>query len=452
MAIIIPANTLASGGYAVDNSCRFDGSSAYMHKTPGGAGNLRTFTISFWVKRSSLGQMWMFQQGADNGTDTTYLRFTPTHQLSFADYSAGGEFELATNRLFRDFSAWYHIVVAVDTTQGTAANRVKIYVNGVQETSFATETYPSENYDTELNGTDLLTLCRRVDDGGSPQLYYNGYLAEAVMVDGTALAPTSFGEFDEDSGIWKPIDVSGLTFGTNGFYLDFEDSANLGNDANGGTDFTEGGLAAIDQTTDTPTNNFATANPLIYKTNLSYSDGNLNTFHTYSGNYVLTQSTFGTNSGKWYIEWKSSALGSENNFGVMLPENSQKSLNSYIGQYSGDVGYFNSGNVFSGGSNQGNIGTFTTNDIISIALNLDGSTVQFYKNGSTVGSTYSLTSGATYMFSASGYDNARVLWNFGSPSFAISSGNADGNGYGNFEYAVPSGYYALNTKNLAEYG
>ena len=474
MAIIIPANTLASGGYAVDNSCRFDGSSAYMHKTPGGAGNLRTFTISFWVKRSSLGQMWMFQQGADNGTDTTYLRFTPTHQLSFADYSAGGEFELATNRLFRDFSAWYHIVVAVDTTQGTAANRVKIYVNGVQETSFATETYPSENYDTELNGTDLLTLCRRVDDGGSPQLYYNGYLAETVMVDGTALAPTSFGEFDEDSGIWKPIDVSGLTFGTNGFYLDFENSGALGADVSGNTNnFTVNNLTAIDQTTDTPTNNFATLNPLDVSsgTAATVSDGNLTLRHGggANGSHTMLRSTLAINSGKWYCEYKQTENGGTNRFGIIDIAQSDypTGTNPYVGAFSKGYAYLSDGQK-ENNSTQASYGdSYTSGDIIGVAFDADNGTIWFSKNGTwqisatqseieagtTTNSAYSsLDTSLYYAFASSPYNNQTGSHNFGSPPYAISSGNADGDGYGNFEYSVPSGYYALCTKNLAEYG
>ena len=480
MAIIIPANTLASGGYAVDNSCRFDGSSAYMHKTPGGAGNLRTFTISFWVKRSSLGQMWMFQQGADNGTDTTYLRFTPTHQLSFADYSAGGEFELATNRLFRDFSAWYHIVVAVDTTQGTAANRVKIYVNGVQETSFATETYPSENYDTELNGTDLLTLCRRVDDGGSPQLYYNGYLAETVMVDGTALAPTSFGEFDEDSGIWKPIDVSGLTFGTNGFYLDFENSGALGADVSGNTNnFTVNNLTAIDQTTDTPTNNFATLNPLgMPSTNTTFSEGNL-TVNVASGSSFFSIPTIGVSSGKWYVEGKLVTANTAGgvyytDYGFSDRPNS-----------AGELLYASSGRVFwlsnwdskinyrTGGSTTAGLQTGKTGlsegDFFQLYLDMDNELMYWGRNGSVTNSTgisfngkESLTGEYFFAFGDQYTSGThKYSTNFGQGSIdgsAVSSYN-DVNGYGNFKYnptvSTDEGskdFLALCTKNLAEYG
>ena len=177
--------------------------------------------------------------------------------------------------MYRDVSAWYHIVVAVDTTQGTASNRLKLYVNGEQITSLQASSYPSLNFDTLINNNNAHYISGAVDTTYGTRRF-DGYMAEVCFIDGTALDPTSFGEFDEDSGIWKPISVSGLTFGTNGFYLDFEDSAALGDDVSGnGNNFTVNNLTAIDQTTDTPTNNFATLNPLNnYWSAATFSEGN----------------------------------------------------------------------------------------------------------------------------------------------------------------------------------
>jgi len=467
------ASATASTGYDVDNSCRLDGSSAYMHKTPGGAGNLRTFTISFWVKKSGLGQQWMFQQGADNGTDTTYLSFTSADQLSFDDYQSADNIQLRTNRKFRDPGAWYHIVIAVDTTQATDTNRVKMYINGTQETSFALSTYPSQNFDTKLNGTELLTLCSRVDDGGSRGLYYNGYLAEVVMIDGLQLAPTSFGEFDEDSPtIWKPIDVSGLTFGTNGFYLDFEDSANLGNDANGGTDLTEVNLAATDQATDTPTNSFCTGNPLAnFYNQTTFSEGNCKATLA-SSPYGYDIGTMGVANGKWYWEIKyTSGSGDPHNVGGFGISGKGESLtaSAFLGYQSGssstDYGYADEGgtgvlytNV--SGADTDASRSFAIGNIIGIAIDLDSGThtMTLYVNGNattTDNISSSPTSGFYFPAWSYGYSAGGAVFelNFGGcPAFAISSGNADANGYGNFEYAVPSGYYALCTKNLAEFG
>ena len=472
--IIIPANTLSTGGYDVANSCRFnDGSSDYLNRTPGSAGNLRTYTISFWVKRSSLGQMWMFQQGADNGTDTTYLTFTSTDELDFNDYDGTENIALKTNRKFRDFSAWYHIVIAVDTTQGTASNRVKMYINGVQETSFATETYPSQNFDTELNGTDLLTLCRRVDDGGSPGLYYDGYLAEVVMIDGTQLDPTSFGEFDEDSGIWKPIDVSELTFGTNGFYLDFEDSAALGNDVSGNNnDFTVNNLTAIDQSTDTCTNNFAVFNGLL-NSNGTLTEGNLKfVTSNSSSNYGYRNSSIGVSAGRWYTEIKYTSSSNQALIGIRGRNNIENVVH-YIGYYNDGWGLYINGKYYHnavGGASVQNYGVSWTNgDIIGIYLDCEDNKLYFSKNGAIMnsGTGISITdpnsvTDNVYYFSVTEWNstgNGTFEANFGTPSFSISSGNTDDNGYGNFEYSPnitgdgsAKSFYALNTKNLAEYG
>jgi hypothetical protein len=257
MPLIIPSNSVSAGGFAVDNSCRFDGSSDYLRKTfIGTSTDSKKCTMSFWSKRTATGENNRFLTaniGGSASRDSLY--FTAADEIEFfIDNATDGN--LRTNRLFRDTSAWYHVIVAIDTTQATAANRVKLYVNGIQETSFAAESYPALNYDLTGFGNSVEHTIGADDSDGGSNEYYNGYMAEAVFVNGLALAPTDFGEFDEDSGIWKPINVSGLTFGTNGFYLDFENSGSLGADVSGnGNNFTVNNLTAIDQTTDTPTNN-----------------------------------------------------------------------------------------------------------------------------------------------------------------------------------------------------
>ena len=479
MSLIIPANTLASGGFSVDNSVRFnDGDSSYMYKT-GSSGNRKTWTFSCWVKRGNLtGVQQHIIQTFPAGTGYTRVFFEDDESLSCdgTDSSAGNAFELTTNRLFRDVSAWYHIVVALDTTQGTASNRLKIYVNGTQETSFETETYPAENIDYQINRNKQLNIGRH--NGGSA--YFNGYMAEVVLIDGQQLAPTEFGEFDEDSGIWKPIDVSGLTFGTNGFYLDFEDSANLGNDANGGTDFTEVNLAATDQSTDTCTNNFATMNPLDnYYAASTFSEGNLKTVQG-SSRYAWNLSTMAVASGKWYAEVKFTTSGSYALIGI-TDRSPLQNLNDVLGSAAYDYSIYQpNGDLYNNaGLNPPNddanyAASYANGDIIGIALDCDNNKLYFSKggawsngSGSWDSTTFNASTGVVtitapastnngnYFFAAGDYESGSqptFEWNFGSPPFAISSGNQDGNGYGNFEYAVPSSYYALNTKNLAEYG
>ena len=457
MPLIIPANSI-TGGFAVDNSCRFDDGSSDGFSLSGQNGNRKTFTFSCWVKRGVFGENFLFNSRID-ASNHFLIRFTGGHQLELLNRtSASNNFILTTNRLFRDVSAWYHIVVAVDTTQSTANDRVKFYVNGVQETSFATQTMGSQNADLSLNISTATHYIGQEYTSGSN--FFDGYMSEVILIDGTALDSTSFGEFDEDSGIWKPISVSGLTFGTNGFYLDFEDSANLGNDANGGTDFTESGLAAIDQTTDTPTNNFATLNPLLGIGIGSYSEGNLK-IGGVSGNWSTAFSTIAVTQGKWYVEGKS--LSTSMMAGVISTDQAHNVINDFQGKQSRGWGYESTGRLWNNASDTVSWGsTYTTNDIIGVALDLDSNRLFFSKNGvfqnsgdhtSSTGAI-SIPSGYEWYIAYSPVDSTAQQWelNFGNPPFTISSGNSDGAGFGNFEYSVPSGYYALNTKNLAEYG
>ena len=458
-----------SNPYVVDNSCRFDGSSDnYMHKTPGSAGNRRTFTISAWVKRSDPGNHRCMIASGD-GAARDMLLFESSDKLQFSRYDSSYIYHIKTNRLFRDPSAWIHVCVAVDTTQGTDTNRIKLYINGTQETSLDTSSYPTQNFDTDWNSTEKVRVGVDTDDNAE----YNGNMCEVCMIDGSALAPTSFGEFNEDSPtIWQPKDVSGLTFGTNGFYLDFEDSGTLGNDANGGTDFTLVNLDATHQSTDTCTNNFATMNSIENTAASTFSEGNLQVL-THSGNFSYNISTIGVSAGKWYCEIKCTAQSSdENKFMVGIAGKPTASTSDFLGEntatddtisYNGTDGdYQKAGTEVSYGD------SYTTNDILGIALDVDNSKLYFSKNG-TFQNSGDPTTGATgtgaistgspstgfWHFALGDVDNNTTYTyqvNFGNPVHSISSGNSDANGYGNFEYAVPSGYYALNTKNLAEYG
>jgi len=455
------------GGYEVANSCRFNrADGAYMHKTPGSAGNTgnKIYTFSTWVKRGGIATEQALLRTKDGSAVENVMRFNAGGELLL--YATGGAANLVTSAKYRDPSAWYNIIYAVDTTQGVAANRVKLYVNGTQVTAFATETYPNADVDMKICDATLhIVGANWTDDRDGDGDYY---LAETVLIDGTQYAASDFGEFSEDSpNIWMPKDVSGLTFGTNGFYLDYEASANLGNDANGGTDLTEVNLAATDQATDTPTNNFATFNPLKFSFEDSavrdptYSEGNLVALHHESGHKCPAFSTIAANSGKWYCEVK------------WLAVNGSYTVNQYTGIVNIDaavianwnvLGYFyrGDGTQFLVGSGSSFGATYTTNDIIGIFMDLDNSKLYFSKNGvmqnsgdPTSGSTgtgaISLAANTYYAFMTEDYNNGKTSLNCGNPTFAISSGNADADGYGNFEYD-PQGYYALCTKNLAEYG
>jgi hypothetical protein len=221
------------GGYSVDNSAVFnDDDTEYLTRTPGSAGNTKTWTVSFWRKLGKITTSSVKDTLFSARSANPYLLCqtndnSPIGSLIFAQYNGSGyDFNLATDMIFRDSHAWYHIVIAVDTTQATDTNRVKMYVNGSQVT-FGTASYPSQNLDTYWNTTYEQRL--GMDFGSRPM---DGYLSEFVCIDGSALDPTSFGEYDTN-GVWRPVDVSGLTFGTNGFYLPFTDSTFLGVDGNG---------------------------------------------------------------------------------------------------------------------------------------------------------------------------------------------------------------------------
>jgi hypothetical protein len=473
MPLILGANSV-TGGYEVDNSLRFDdGSSDSLTRTPSSNGDQKIWTFSGWVKRGNLSSYQYLLSAYYGGSDRyTTINFEDDDKLLIYGgvYTTGASttvsFNKKTSQVFRDVSAWYHIVVAVDTTQATASDRIKIYVNGSQITSFATNTDPSQNDDTFFNVTTTGNQVGAVNSGS----YYDGYMSECVFIDGQQLDPTSFGEFDEDTGIWKPIAISGLTYGTNGFFLKISKIVqHLGDDSSGnGNDFTVNNLTSIDQTTDTPSNVFSTMSPLIPQNPSStwtFSDGNTTT--TSVNTVSIALSTLGFSKGKWYWEVK---VGAEVPAGLMVGIAKEGiNINSaFLGEDAFGYAYFVTGNKYNNG-NQGAYGDAMTNgDIISVAYDADNGTIWFARNGTwqnsatqieiengtTTNSAFSgLDTTATYFFSlGNGGSTYTNYANFGNPPFAITTGNEDADGFGNFEYDVPSGYFALCSKNLAEYG
>jgi len=467
VSFILPGNS-ASDSDLVTNSCRFNkASSDHLSITPSSAGSLQKYTFSCWVKRSTLGaNASLFGARVDANTNF-FITFRDDDDLYIKNKIGGTTKTLITNRVFRDPSAWLNVVVAMDTTQGTASNRTKIYINGVQETSFSTEEYPAQNGNTAVNQTVEHNIGDDVSDSG----FFNGYIAEAVFINNAQLAPTSFGEFDSDSEIWKPIDVSGLTFGTNGFYLQFkqsgtsQNSSGLGADTSGNDHhFAVNNLTSVDQSIDTCINNFATLNPLnrrLTSNDPTYSEGNLKltgqTANGQNNNAIATIQHL--TSGKWYFECKAT-LAANGNFGIGISDN-PVGTNGNAASDSYYLYYDKGGSIVYGTGSSASTASYgnsyTDGDIIGVAFDLDNGNIYFYKNGTIQNSgTAARTDLVTQMvegYTPIGFNNKGAMeFNFGSPSFAISSGNADDNGYGNFEYAVPSGYYTINTKNLAEYG
>jgi len=455
MSLIIPANTLASGGFSVANSVRFnDGSSDNLSRSTGTPSSRQKFTFSTWIKLSSVsGNRSIFNIETDGNT-TLFFMIKNGDQLHFVDYNSSAEqAKLTTNALYRDPSAWMHVVLRLDSTQGTNTNRCRLYVNGSEVTSFSATVYPSQNYNFTNNVGNT-----RIGVSQGNANYWDGYMAETVYCDGQSLAPDQFGEFDSDSNIWKPIDVSGLTFGDEGFYLDFENSGALGADVSGNTNnFTVNNLTAIDQSTDTCTTNYAVLNSLKFSAG-TLSNGNLE-LDSSSASWKNRYSTIGVSSGKWFMEFKMGSISADQS-GVAIVSDITLDGNSPGSDATRSPAIqYNSLNIkfVNGTATSSYFSAMSTNDIIGIALDMDNGTVQFYRNGSTTGSAIDLsdafsTSQYPLFFCGTVYNTRDLQANFGSPSYSESGGETDGNGYGNFANAVPSGYYALNTKNLAEYG
>ena len=468
MPSILGANTLSSG-YDVANSVRFnDGDNARISKTFSSAGNSDTWTMSAWVKRSTLGaNSSIFTcNGLGAGAQKGTIRFDSSDKISAYVLFAGSAWHYITSdAVYRDTSAWYHVVVRCDTTQSTNTDRLRLYVNGTLQT-LSGSTYPDQNEDTFFNEAEEHQVASLIDETED----FDGYMAEFCWIDGSSLAPDQFGEFDSDSGIWKPIDVSGLTFGTNGVYLDFEDSSDLGKDASGNSDWTATNLAATDQSTDTCTNNFATLNILDpVQSDATYSEGNLKWATTTDGHFFWGRSTIGVSTGKWYAEFKATSIAEHSYVGIVNngPEDNTTVIAGGGGAATTTGAYewaykTSDGQIYNtdGGSSYGN--TYGDGAIIGVLLNLDDNEISFSKDGTVQnsGTAVSITAAAStphgfYFFAvADGTSGTSATFeaNFGSPPYAISSGNADANGHGNFEYAVPSGYLALCTKNLAENG
>ena len=452
--IILPANTL-SGGYEIDNSCRFDGASAYLSDTLGTPTNNKIYTFSCWVKRAKLAQYSvMFNAGGQR--DCLRFRGDNDHLHFFTGEATTGGLE--TNRVFRDIAGWYHIVCAVDTTQATAANRVKLYVNGVQETSFAVTNYPAQNYTNVINSA----VEHRIGKASNVyDEYFGGYIAEVFFIDGQQLTPTSFGEYDEDSPtIWKPKDCKDdLTFGNNGFYLNMSSSSELGTDTSGNSNtFAETNLDATDQATDTPTNNFCTINPLYkWYAAATLSEGNCKVVDT-SGGWAGAKGTIAVSKGKWYWEIKLSGTMANHQHGVQeINVEGASAINP--GNLTGTSSFYNhdGGEIITDGSaTTSDYGTLDSGDILGIALNMDGGSygqITIYDQNSAIASNINLSSSSDYVIPASFILSSTAEFNFGGcSSFTISSAANDENGYGNFEFAPPSNYLALCTKNLATDG
>ena len=482
VAFILPTNSV-SGGYEISNSVRLIADRKLTNNPGGGSGDdgSRTiFSISMWVKRSQLGlgsgsnQNCFISASATNNFYNS-IKFNPDDKIQINLVNSGSDQdEIVTNAQYRDTNAWYHLFFAFDKTQAAIANGVKLYVNGVLQ-SFGTTTYAqNQGYHFSRPGKTTAIGRNQVDSSS----YFDGYIAEVHFIDGTAKAHTDFGKTD-DNGVWVPIEYDG-TYGTYGYFLEFqqtgtsENSSGIGADTSGNDEhFARTGILATDIVEDTPTNNFLTWNSLYTNSRGVFAAGNLQVTTNVQGSEPYGQVEFGNfhvNSGKWYWEVEVVQVGSGGSLGLGMSEKAFTGI--YVnghnnGGSSGNVRYaHNNGNIGMGSSTAGTGATYTDGDTIMFAMDLDNSKFSTGKNGTwnnsqdpsdnTNAFTLAATSSGDYWTPWISKDdtnnNAKVYLNTGNPVILNDSDNSDSAGIGRFEYAVPSGYFALCTKNLATYG
>ncbi len=495
----------------------------FFSRTPDSNSNRQTFTYSTWIKRTELGINGAILDAYQDGSNFFLLQFDTSDRFVVYQIDSGTDYGFHYTRRFRDIAAWYHIVFVSDTTNGTAADRYQLYVNGERISNSDVDTdygTPPLNYNNNLNSTILHHIGKR----GDGAIYNSCYLAETHLVDGTALAPTAFGEYDSASGIWKPIEVD-VTHGTNGFYLDYADAADLGDDESGnGNDWAENNIAAADQAADIPTNSFCTLNPISYNVPYTSSEGNTKYVKS-DGTYGMASGTHYVGAGKWYWEVKATDFGTYSacHFGILdaakttvsadergYEDPSLAATNPEILVMSGAPNNWvmnSTATITNNGAMSSVDYTFNEGDILAIALDMDNGAFWFGNsrysgvangsfwvapggtstsgsvattdpsngnyalvgdgggtnngtpnfNGGTITGGSLLTAGFTLVTPIIGayHDSYTVTLevNFGGfTSYAEDGGYADANGHGNFAYAVPSGFYSLCSKNIAEFG
>ena len=470
----------ASGGsddfysYQIANSVRMSKSGGSTLKiTAGTPTSGKTFTYSWWWKRYSV------TDTATNSTNVftagtggaTYVFFTFTNgstmQANF-NFTGGnfGDNRIETDMLFRDTSAWYHCVLRFDSTQSTASNRVRLYVNGVEPTyadaSVQTAIAQDGTY-SFMNQSGVVQSWGGLSGVGTGSEGVDVQLADVILCDGQSYAPTEFGE--TKNGVWIPKDPSGLTFGNNGYYLKFTNSSDFGEDFSGNNnDLTAANLATHDQMLDTPTfgssngGNYCTMNPLNSGSNNTFSEGNLKVVSTGGGCTALGTMSLVTGH-KWYFEGK--CTGSGNNWIGIIEENGYTNSANTNSSIAGSASfntylYAHNGSIYYGSSSTATGATFSTDDIIGVLVDLESATntIQFYKNGAAQGSAFNLTgTGINYTpMSDRGSSTGNGFWfNFGQEgTFGTGSGggNSDVNGYGSFYYNDGASAKAICTGNL----
>jgi len=440
----------ASPDYQISRSLRFNSAdSAYLNRTPGSASNRKTWTWSGWIKRSKSGDFRTIFSAATDTSNLTIIRFHSDDRIEIRSATSGSTvFQLLTTQVFRDYSAWYHFVVSVDTTNTNGGDRVRFYVNGSEVTTFDTDTNPTQYADSWVNNNILHEIGRQANNASN--YYQDGYMTEINFIDGQQLTPASFGYTESSTGVWTPLQYTG-TYGTNGFYLNFADNSNttaatLGKDLSGnGNNFTPNNFSVTagvgnDSLVDSPTNygtdtgaggevrgNYCTLNPLSKDSGITLSNGNLD--YSSATNADDAFATMGLASGKWYFEFTPTSIPTLAQIGVATNQNLVSD-----GWLSNSVSYRSDGQKYVNGTASAYGATFVANDVIGAAVDIDNNLITFYKNNASQGAiSYTFTGLIAF------------------PVFRL--GNTGGTGNSNFgqrpfAYTAPSGYRALCTQNL----
>jgi hypothetical protein len=430
--------------------------STYLTRTPASDGNLTTMTFSLWIKRSKLGTDQKFISTNYAGSALFYLRFNTSDQLQLIGYSGGGvtlHVNKITNRVFRDTSAWYHLVVALDSTDATAEDRCKIFINGEIETSFSANSNPPLDINFVWNRSSHLNNIGHYANGNAN--HFDGSMSHFHFIDGTAYDATAFGQYDAN-GVWKIKTSPSVTYGTNGFFI-LKDGNSVIDQSGNGNNYTVGG-GTLTNTEDSPSNVFAVGNRLIPSLT-TYSNGNLTVSN--GASWKSSGSTIAVTQGKWYAEMKVDAFATVGMyFGVEDMDLVSIWSPSYLGRSVNGIGYYYNGNVYSNATVSSYGSSYTTGDIIGCALDMDNKFVYFSKNGvfqnsgdptSGATGTGGLTLGGTTYCIAYAVYNSTVSLNYGNGYFgttAVASAGTNASGNGIFEYDVPTGYTALSTTGL----
>jgi hypothetical protein len=437
--------TRPSGAYRISRSVRLRSSaSAYLNRTNGTPTNANIYSFSFWVKRGTIGvQNNLVGAGQSSGTNFAQFTFGSSDTLTYSE--SGVTWNLTTTQVFRDPSAWYHLIFVYDSTQATSTNRAKIYVNGVQVTALSSTVYPTLNSPSYFNTSGYIRAIGNIWYNGAPGGFYSDcYMTEMNFIDGQALTPSSFGETNAVTGVWQPKAYSG-TYGTNGFELNFSDNstaAALGTDFSGNSNtWTVNNISVTagvtyDSMLDVPTlyadggngrGNYCVLNPLDRNTNLAPSDANL-TYAVSGAVQYSTRSTIFPTSGKWYAEF---TISSSSAIIAIANQNAAvQGVNGLNGVFALTTFIYNN----SGTAAQSGLAAFVASDVIAVAYDADTNSVQFYRNNSTYGTAVTPSATGPFCFFVGGNGaTCTVNANFGQRPFT---------------YTPPSGFVALNTQNL----